>query len=109
MAVGDRVEDGGVERLLIGLWLGIVGVAARSGFTPGQQRCQLPCDVLGQRHLDEDQWIIGHPGVDEGVAAAARSEAVLQVIPRFDGVDRLVLDQLLEERSRGVPRQTLQP
>ena len=63
VAVRDRVEDGGVELILVDRRL--VERALSGG---SQQRRELSCDVLRQRHLDEDQQVVGHAGVDEGIA-----------------------------------------
>ena len=57
-----------------------------------------------ERDLDEHQRLVRHRGMEERVAAAVGVEPVLQVVPRRDRVHGLVLDQLLEQRGRGVPR-----
>ena len=59
---------------------------------------------IEQRHLDEDQRLVGHAGMDERVAAPIVAiEAVLEVVPTGDLVHRLVLDELLQERPGGIP------
>ncbi len=64
--------------------------------------------VIGQRHLDEDQRLGRHARVEEGVEAAVGIEAVLEVGPGTDFMHRFVFDQFFEQRSRRMPGNTLQ-
>ena len=53
-----------------------------------------------QRHLDEDQRLVGHARMEKGEAAAVGLEPVLQIGPAADLVHRLVGHQLFEQRRR---------
>ena len=92
LTVVDRIED-----RRVGL-LGVVRLGARV-----EQALHVARHAVHQRHLDEDQRLVGHARMEEGEAAAVRIEAVLEVAPRADGVHRLVGHQLLEQRRRGAP------
>ena len=70
LAVGDRVEDRG-RRSSAG-----IGDALR-----GEQRRDGVRDLLGQRHLDEDQRLVDELRVEEGEAAPVRAA-------RAGGADR---------------------
>src|SRR5687767_5121775 len=61
-----------------------------------------------ERHLDEDDRLLGKLGMEEREAAPVRLEAPAQVAPALDRVHRLVLDQLLEHDGRGAPVDALQ-
>ena len=61
-----------------------------------------------ERDLDEDERFVRHRGMEERVAATIGVEPVLQVVPGTDRVDCFVLDQLLEQRGRRVPRDARQ-
>jgi hypothetical protein len=50
-----------------------------------------------QRHLDEDQRLVGQLRVEEGEAAAVGLQAAAQVVPAVDLVHRLVVDDLLQQ------------
>ena len=65
-------------------------------------------DAVDQRHLDEDQRLVGQPRMEEAVAAAVAVQPVLHVGPARDVVHRLVLDQLLDQRGRRVPADAAQ-
>ena len=56
-----------------------------------------------ERHLHEDEGLVGKGGMKEPEAAPVRRQAALQVLPVEDLVYRLVLDDLLEHESGGVP------
>ena len=92
LAIADAVEDGGV-RLAFG------GLAA-----VGEQMLDVVGHALAQRHLDEDQRLVTDGRVEEGVAAAVLGvETSAQVAPVLNGMHRLVADDLLQHRGRGVP------
>ncbi|MGY3120726.1 hypothetical protein ACVWXQ_004663 [Bradyrhizobium sp. S3.14.4] len=63
-----------------------------------------PGDRLGQRHLDEDQGLVNHGGMEEGVASPVdRIDAAAQVVPVADLVHGFVTDDLFEDVGRGRP------
>ena len=55
------------------------------GVLHGGRFVQEGLDIAGhtgdQSHLDEDQGLVGHPGMEEREAAPIRFEPVLQVLP----------------------------
>ena len=78
---------------------------ARVSSSSGASSVTMP---VVQRDLDEHERFVGHRGMEEGVAAAIGVEPVLQVVPRTDRVHGFVLDELLEQRGRRVPRDARQ-
>ena len=56
-----------------------------------------------ERDLREDDRLVGHRGVEEGIAAPIRLETPLQLGPRAHRVHGLVLDQLVEHSARAAP------
>ncbi len=69
----------------------------------GDQRSDGPYRTLGQRHLHEDQRIVGHGGVKEGEAASIFGESGPEIFEAVDLVHGLVRDDLLQHAGRGVP------
>src|SRR6516162_11314098 len=61
-----------------------------------------------QRHLHEDQGLVGHAGMEKGKAATIRLEPVLQVGPPADLVHGLIGHQLLKQRRRRFPGDSLE-
>ena len=92
LAVRDRIEDRGVGAL------GIVRLVACV-----EQALHVTRHAVDQRHLDEDQRLLGHARMEEGKAAPIRIEPVLEVAPRADRMDRLVGDELFQQRGRRAP------
>src|SRR3990167_5901892 len=97
LGVADRIEDGGG---------GLGDIAQRCRLV--EQRRDAVGDAVHQRHLDEDQRLIGQARVEEAVAAAVAVQAVLQVGPAADVVHGLVLDELFQQRGGRIPRQATQ-
>ena len=63
-----------------------------------EQRRDRGRDLGGQRHLDEDQRLVGELRMEEGEAApVGRLQAVAQIVPVVDRVHRLVADDLLQD------------
>ena len=60
-----------------------------------------------QRNLDEHERLVGQRRVEERVAPPVPFEPPAQVAPSLNLVDRLVLDQALEDHRRGVPVDSL--
>lgn len=54
---------------------------------------------FNQRHLDEDQRLVGHARMKKREQAAIAVQAILEVVPTRNGVDCLIGDQLLEEAA----------
>ncbi len=77
---------------------------ASSGASRVEEGRELARRAGRQRDLHEHERLVGHRGVEERVAPAIGVEPVLEVGPRLDRVHRFVLDQLLEQRGRRVPR-----
>ncbi len=92
LAVADRVERGDLE-------LARVGRRRRLG----DERRDGVGHLGQQRHLDEDQRLVGKLRVEEGEAAAVGLQPASQVVPAVDGVHRLVADDLFEQVRRRVP------
>ena len=95
LAVADAVEGGDAEAL---------GRQRRAGLV--DQRRDGRRHVRQQRHLDEDQRLVGQLRVEEGEAAAVGLQAAAQVVPAVDGVHGLVVDDLFQQLGRRVPVDT---
>ena len=70
--------------------------------------CTLRAHAARQRHLDEDQRLVGQLRMEEREAAPVGFQPAPQVAPALDRVHRLVLDQLLEHDRRRVPVDALE-
>ena len=92
LRVGDRIEDRRV---------GAFGIDRRRPRV--EQRVNIGRHALDQRHLDEDQGLVGHAGMKESEAPAIGIEAILEIGPGANLVHRLVAHQLFEQRGRRVP------
>src|SRR5438876_10650822 len=97
LAVGDRIKDRGV---------GLARIDHRRALV--EQRLDVSGNALDQRHLDEDQGLVGHARMEEGEAAPVGLEPMLEVIPGADLVHGLVSRELLEERRRRITGDELQ-
>ncbi len=65
--------------------------------------------VAGERHFDEDQWLVNELRMEEAVAApVAGREAAAQIVPVADGVDLLVTDDLFKDVGGRGPVDPLQ-
>jgi len=92
LAVADGVEDRGRRPARV--------VRRGLGVEQGRYRLGHP---VHQRHLDENQRLVGQRRMEEGEASSVDLEPSAQVIPAPDFVHRLVRDDLLEQVGRRVP------
>src|SRR5262249_58254041 len=92
LCVRDRVEDRGVGAS----WIERLGVRIEEW---RDLACEAPCE----RHLDEDERLVRHPGVKEGVETAVGIEPVFEVAPARHGVGGLPAGPPLPERRRRGP------
>ena len=91
-AVVDRVEDRAVGGSRVAhRCLGV------------DQRLDAVGHAADERHLDEDQRLVGQGRMEEGEAAPIGREAALQVLQGAHPVDLLVAQELLQQRGRAVP------
>ena len=99
LTVGDRVED---CRFVVGHEV----VGRDRSIEEGLDRAG---QVEGERHFDEDKRLVGRQRVEEAETTAVVFEPPAQVVPPSYLVDRLVGDELLQNRSRCVPVDPLEP
>ena len=92
LAVADRVEDRGRRAARV----------TRSGSCVEQRRDRVGHRVH-QRHLDEDQRLVGQCRMEERKAPAVGLEPPAQVVPAANLVHRLVRDDLLQQVGRRAP------
>ena len=93
LAVGDRIEDRRVGALRDRC------VSARAS----SRRCTLPAMPSTSATSTKISGSSGMRGWKKAKQRRSEVEPVLEVAPRADGVHRLVVDQLLQQRRRGLP------
>src|SRR5216683_3364023 len=96
LTVGDRIEDrrvGARGPLPRGGLIGVLRQERRHG--RGQS--------FHQSNLDENQRLAGKCGMEEGEAAPIGCKPPPQIVPALDLMHRLIGDQLLQHRRRGLP------
>ena len=61
-------------------------------------------DAIGECHPDEDQRVVGHLRMDKGKTTPVRGrQAVFDILPRSNSVNRLMLGEGFQQCRRCVP------